>query len=172
MLTHKLGIAADTALVQLKQAIYPQTVTFNNLTLRDRIINMNETIEEMYKGVFAEYENITAARGCNQYKHMPGCDEAGKESNPDTKYDTYLEKRKQYKKMEAEISMELKEFRKKARELHPDYSGFEEMNIIENEIPGGKDFKKKHDEFINLFKEVSNMHRELKKDPRINLAPL
>lgn len=42
---------------------------------------MSETIEEMYKGVFTEYENVTAAKGCNQYKHVPGCPDAGGESN-------------------------------------------------------------------------------------------
>ena len=36
-----------------------------------------ETLEEMYKGKFSEYENVCAARGCNQHKHVPGCDEAG-----------------------------------------------------------------------------------------------
>lgn len=35
-----------------------------------------ETLEEMYKGKFSEYENVCAARGCNQHKHVPGCDEA------------------------------------------------------------------------------------------------
>ena len=40
-----------------------------------------KTIEEMYKGVFAEYENVSAAKGCNQYKHVPGCDEKDNNEN-------------------------------------------------------------------------------------------
>jgi hypothetical protein len=93
MYAHELGLAADTALVHLKRAIYPQMITFNNLTSRDRIINMSETIEEMYKGKFSEYENVCAARraekieasnpyGCNQYGHRKGHGDA---STPELK---------------------------------------------------------------------------------------
>ena len=49
---------------------------------------MNTNLEEMYKGVFAEYENVTAAKGCNQYKHVPGCDEASvKTENDNTSFE-------------------------------------------------------------------------------------
>ena len=36
-----------------------------------------ETIEDIYASKFREYDDIQAARGCNQHKHVPGCDEAG-----------------------------------------------------------------------------------------------
>ena len=35
-----------------------------------------KTIEDIYAGIFEEHEAIQAARGCNQYKHVPGCDKA------------------------------------------------------------------------------------------------
>lgn len=39
-----------------------------------------ETIEDIYASMFREYDDIQAARGCNQYKHKPGCPDAGGES--------------------------------------------------------------------------------------------
>ena len=36
-----------------------------------------ETLETLYAGMFNEHDNIEAARGCNQYKHVQGCDAAG-----------------------------------------------------------------------------------------------
>jgi hypothetical protein len=42
---------------------------------------MNTNLEEMYKYVFAEYENVTAAKGCNQYKHISRCPDVNGDSN-------------------------------------------------------------------------------------------
>ena len=36
-----------------------------------------ETLENMYTKLMGDYENVQAARGCNQHKHVSGCPEAG-----------------------------------------------------------------------------------------------
>lgn len=35
-----------------------------------------ETLENMYTKLMGDYENVQAARGCNQHKHVPGCPDA------------------------------------------------------------------------------------------------
>lgn len=43
-----------------------------------------ETIENIYASKFREYDDIQAARGCNQHKHVPGCDEQNGAPNSDS----------------------------------------------------------------------------------------
>ena len=40
-----------------------------------------ETIEDIYASKFREYDDIQAARGCNQHKHVSGCPDANGDSN-------------------------------------------------------------------------------------------
>lgn len=103
-----------------------------------------ETIENIYASMFREYDNIHAARGCNQYKHLPGCPNSGgenseekKEKDEDARFaqiredyydieDEFMKYSKMLKSLEGsgedELEKSIREKRKKA---------FDELNRIE-----------------------------------------
>ena len=62
-----------------------------------------ETLEEIYAGMFNKHDNIQAARGCNQYKHVQGCDEADEVMHNDGQASTKKPKGENFKSIRGEL---------------------------------------------------------------------
>lgn len=121
-----------------------------------------ETLEEIYKGKFSEYENIQASRGCNQYKHVSGCPDAddGNISQIKDAKDAVAKGLEIWKKLEDEDKKyepgteQSRALRSKALDARNYYSNMRAAMTYIEDNPNGNRIQEAQDDIFKNFKKI------------------
>lgn len=121
-----------------------------------------ETIEDIYASMFRKYDDIQAARGCNQYKHVPGCPDAndgGISKNKDAKA-AVAKGLEIWKKLEDEDKKyepgteQSRMLRSKALDARNYYSNMRAAMTYIEDNPNGNRIQEAQDDIFKNFKKI------------------